>query len=389
MNRLLVFIGLCCVAYYIVGDALQGGFTFFGHALPILALALVVIFYRSLRARLATMTKKLEDIADEMDANAKAGDEERARGKSRVDGVGAMDGSAEIRLSPTKEGAPPDGVFMDDKGNVSIRLAALPGEEDRKQFAGDPKKTHLVHELLKVPHEERDKQWYRTFLDNVADANFYCDESSQPVDGPDGFPYLSLASPEPGKIYQAWVIRHILPNLLDHGFGVVINSHKGRPDWVFSYGDIVNYHIYGAFDAVDERFEARDDAAPAHEMMEKGETVSVGEVSQGLLPSPVRDVLTRFLEAHQVSPKVLLMNRAPRPETRRKGGLSLVFPLPAGASEDDALLGYVTRALPWFLPRHFSVLWVREEDNWHFFDLRQAAQKRSSTEGCVEKPQGD
>jgi hypothetical protein len=144
MYRLLVFIGLCCVTYYIVGDALQGGFTFFGHALPILALALLALFYRPISARLATMTEKLEDIAGEMDVGAKVGDEEEARETPRVDGVGAMDGSAEIRLSPTKEGAPPDGVFMDDKGNVSIRLAALSGEKDRKQFAGDPKKTHLI-----------------------------------------------------------------------------------------------------------------------------------------------------------------------------------------------------------------------------------------------------
>ena len=356
MNRFLIFIGLSGLTYFFVRDALQGELTLFGHTLPVLALALLVLFHKPINAKLAAMSKKLNDVADEMDASAGA------------NGAGGAKASAGIRLSPTKEGDPPDGVFVDDKGKVSISLAALPGEEDRKRFAGDPKKSHLVAELLEVSHEKRDEQWRKTFLDNVADVNFTCDFSSQPIDGPDGFPYFSLNSPEPNKMFQAWVIRHIVPNLLDHGYGVVINVGKEQPDWVLTYGDIVNFYLQGTFDAVDERFEPHD-GAPVREIMEKGEKVSVGEVSEALLPPPVRAILTRFLKAYRIPPKAFLMHRNPNPESGRKGGLSLVFPLPPDADESDETLGYVTRALPWFLPRHYSILWMRDDGSLKFFDL--------------------
>jgi hypothetical protein len=253
-----------------------------------------------------------------------------------------------------------------DNGYCSIAMDLKPGDDpERLKFAGDPDKSLLVWALLRTPPDERDEQWHKKFLDNVADANFRCD-SEQPIDGPDGFPYLSLSSPETGKPFQVFVIRHIVPNLLNNGCGVVINVGKGNPDAVFTYGDIVNYYLHGAFDAVDDRFEVYDDDAPNEEKF-GDQKIQVSDPSEQILPPPLRLFLRRFLHAYRLPPKVMLMNRAPNPEAGRKGGLSLVFPFTPEANKDAEVSQYVCRALPWFLPRHYSVIWMYEGDS--FFDL--------------------
>jgi hypothetical protein len=68
MNRLLLFIGLSGITYYFAQDALQSGLTFFGHVLPVLALALLAVFQKPINARFAAMADKLNGIADKVDA---------------------------------------------------------------------------------------------------------------------------------------------------------------------------------------------------------------------------------------------------------------------------------------------------------------------------------
>ena len=261
---------------------------------------------------------------------------------------------------PTGEKGTVEKLFSD--GKAYVRFDPKPGEPDKRMYAGSPEKTHALAELLQVPPQDRDAQWNKAFFDNVADANLRGD-FEQPIIGPDSFPYFRLSSPEPNKLYKAWVIRHILPNLLEHGYGVAINLEKGEPDWVFSYGDIVNYAVYGAFDARDDQFEAYDDSAQSEEIPE-GETVQIGAPSPQLLPPPVRAMLRRFLEAHDFPAKAMLMNRGANPQAGRKGGLSLVFPIPQNIEPDSEMAQYVFRALPWFLPRHYTVVWMREDERF-------------------------
>ena len=260
---------------------------------------------------------------------------------------------------PTGEKGTVEKLFSD--GKAYVRFDPKPGEPDERLYSGSPEKTLALAELLRVPLRDRGEQWSKAFFDNVVDANLCGD--FEPIIGPDGFPYFRFSLPEPNKPCQAWVIRHVLPNLLEHGYGVAINPDKDEPDWVFSYGDIVNYAVYGAFDARDGRFEVYDDNVLRGEFAE-GETIQVGAPSPQLLPPPVRANLRRFLEAHDCLPKVMLMNRKADPQTGRKGGLSLVFPIPRNIDLESKAAQYISRALPWFLPRHYSVVWMQESEDF-------------------------
>ena len=273
---------------------------------------------------------------------------------------------AELRVElPTGEKGTVESITHD-----GLLRVTLDGNEDKQKYMGDPEKTEIVYGLLGVPHEERDDQWGEALLANLADANMDGGSSSRPVEmeGPDGFPYICLSSPEPNKVYRAWVIRHILPNLLEDTCGVVINPGKGQPDWVLSFGDIVNFHLNGAFRTDDDRFDKFDDCAPASEEVgEGGESVLEGDPSPDMLPPQVRAVLRRFLEAYDFPPKVKLMHREAKPEAGRKGGLSLIFPFTEKNEQDAKTIQYVSRAVRWFLPRHYSVLWMRGDEG--FYDL--------------------
>jgi len=257
-----------------------------------------------------------------------------------------------------------------DGKTVQVMLDPKPGEEDLRQYAGDPEKTEIVHELLKIPPKERDAQWEEAVLASLPDANMDGGNGAQPVKikGPDGLPYIRLDSPKLNIPYRSWVIRHILPNVLNNDCGVVINLEKEEPDWVLSYGDLVNIYLNGKYKHDDERFEKYGTDAPNEEVMAGGETVSEGEPSDIILPAQVRGALRRFLEAYGFPAKVKLMQRPPDLEAGRRGGLSLVFTFTDEIMQnEEEKLQYVSRAISWYLPRYYSVLWTKDGEN--FVDL--------------------
>ena len=247
-------------------------------------------------------------------------------------------------------------------GRTHLRFDSKPDKPSMSLYPGSSEKTRVLRELLRVPLPDRGGQWVRALFNNVVDARL-CGDFERPITGPDGFPYFRLSSSEPNEPSQAKVIRYILPYLLEHGYGVALDPDKGDPDWVFSYGDIVNCAVYGALDARDDQFEADDDDVLSSELA-KGRTGRVGTPSSQLLPPPVRTNLRRFLEAHGFSPRIMLMDRKPDPQSGRKGGLSLVFPIPQMIEPNSEMAQYVFRAVSWFLPRHYTVAWMREDEKF-------------------------
>ncbi len=224
-------------------------------------------------------------------------------------------------------------------------------EEPTKQteetpYYGDLSKTSILNELIKTPREQRDDKWNAKFLENVADASFICG-NPQVIEGPDGFPYFQLNIPEPNKKFQCFVIKHMKDDfLLEKGFGVAINPLKGQPDWVFSYGDIVNYHISNEFYTKSENSDL-----PDQEIIKEKEEVLIGQPSETVLPIQTRIVIRDFLKNLGINDtKLLLMNR------RKPGGYQqeLVFNLTPDKFEKKEHYEGVMKSIAWYLPRHYS-----------------------------------
>lgn len=224
-----------------------------------------------------------------------------------------------------------------------------------EQYAGDLEKTQALADLFKTPKDARDGDWMKSFYANVADASF-ASVSPQVMTGPDGFPYFVLNIPESGKEFQCFVITHMLKDLIQMGVGVVIEPGEGRPQWVFSYGDLLGLLIKGDFEPFKNEFSAPPGFSS--EVVENREQVLIGAPSEAFYPKAGREVLKRFIEAQGVSdPKLLLMDRKKGDNLQRE----LVFDLDdkkAGSHEKArALLGWIS----WFLPRGYGYCAVNHE----------------------------
>src|SRR5690606_2988269 len=88
--------------------------------------------------------------------------------------------------------------------------------------------------------------WRDRFLGNIAGANLKLGDPEVILSN-DGFPYVQLQTVKNDESAQAYVIEHQLEVLLEQGIGVVVNAHLEQPDWVFSYGDLVNLKQCGSY----------------------------------------------------------------------------------------------------------------------------------------------
>lgn len=225
-------------------------------------------------------------------------------------------------------------------------------QEEKNGYYGDLEKTAHLTKLFKVPQETRDDIWKSKFLANVAEAGFACG-NPQIIQGPDGFPYFQLETPRPNKAFQTYVIRHIIPDfILEQGIGVVINAHKGQPDWVFTYGDLVNFFIRNEFYTPTVNLNL-----PKQETLQQDEQVLIGQPSEEYLPQKVRHILRQFIEQQGIRDvKIALMSRKYGDEVLQE----LITNLTPEKIGEQLYEGLQTH-LKWFLPDHYSVVAIDDD----------------------------
>ncbi len=224
-------------------------------------------------------------------------------------------------------------------------------------YEGDLLKTQQLFTLFDVAAEQRDEAWRQQVLANLDKASFRSGHP-QVIHGPDEFPYFVLQLPEPGKPFQCYVIEHMKTDfLLEYGLGVVIHPEKQQPDWVLSYGDIVNYHLNGEFYTPPAAHQLM-----AEEVIEQEEKVLTAQPAENYLPAATRKVMRDYLASENIpDPKIFLMLRHLEDGTVVQ---ELVFNMArnlfASGSEHHRLM----QRLGWFLPRHYSILSFDKNDRY-------------------------
>ena len=226
----------------------------------------------------------------------------------------------------------------------------------KQPYLGDLAKTGEIYQLVGTPPADRDEAWNAAFLANLAAASFRCGDP-QVVQGPDGFPYVHLLLPEPGVSFSCYVIERMKDDfLLEQGLGVVIKADDAAPDWVLSYGDILNLHLNQEFYTTAETpfsKKLHDETITAEEK------ALVGQPAETILPLVTRNVLREFLQSHGIAvPKVLLLMRHQQNET--EVSQDLVFNITPKSFADEGTGRAVMQRLTWFLPRHYSIVGMEE-----------------------------
>lgn len=223
-------------------------------------------------------------------------------------------------------------------------------------YSGDLEKTQVIATLLEIPREERSESWVNQFLAALPLAAFRCG-TPQLIAGPDGFPYFQLFVPAPGEEFQSYVMQEMIAGfLIERGYGVVINpgAGAGQPDWVVTYGDILNYHLNGSFFTLDSLF---SNSSNTEEEVSQGEEIMIGQPSETILPVQTRKLLKDFFELNGIQdPKVMLMMRKNGEDLSQ----DLAFNITPERFESEEHYRNMMQTVTWYLPRHYSVVGLDE-----------------------------
>ncbi len=231
----------------------------------------------------------------------------------------------------------------------------------KEPYSGDLSKTNILYHLLSIPKNNRDNKWNEQFLINISEASLRCSDP-QVIIGPDGFPYFQLFLPIPNQEFQCFVIKYMANDfLIKKGLGVVINPNNGNPDWVFSYGDILNYYLKGEFYS-----KINPDIPTKTETLEKEQKVLVGQPSETILPKSTRYHIKQLLIKLGINnPKIFLMHRLD------KGFQELVFNISPDKFKSYEEFENTMKLITWYLPRHYSICAMNEDEKTinNFMDL--------------------
>jgi hypothetical protein len=210
----------------------------------------------------------------------------------------------------------------------------------------DLEKTGELGELFQTPSEQRTDEWRDRFLAAVTEASLISFDP-QVQRGPDSFPYFQLAMPAPGPM-TPFCIAHILDDCLEYGLGAVVfgdAERSGNPEWVFSYGDLLSFSLYGEF------YRPMDATPPAKGA---GGQVLLASPSEEYYPERARKVLGKFLRDvfHHPAPKVgFLVSHELSPRENLVVNLRLEH-YDGDKGKLDAALRYVR----WFVPGHYGLM---------------------------------
>ncbi len=253
------------------------------------------------------------------------------------------------------------GLFDFFKSKTKLAEALVQQKVDRPEC--DISKTQIMVDLFSVTKEERDDNWTKSLYENVITASYACG-NPQIFNGPDGFPYFILRTPEANKPFESFCIQNMKDDfLIDKGLGVVINPNEASVDWVFSYGDIVNLHINK------ELLTKTDNIQIENEMtIQKEEKVLVAQPSESFLPKKARQHLKSFLQSIGIKrPQLMMVCRTIDGHVIQE----LAFNIFREDFQSTEQLNFRLKQISWFLPSHYVVLSLPKKSNFNssFADL--------------------
>jgi hypothetical protein len=220
----------------------------------------------------------------------------------------------------------------------------------------DLEKTQELERLFQVDRSHRDESWHKSFFAAVVDASLACSRP-QVVIGPDQFPYFHLGLPS--GAFEPFCISHILDGALSNVFGACIFSNlesSSTPEYVFSYGDLLSYKLYGTFAGDPVEVNTQPSPALQQEILTEAREILVGQPSEDYLPTSALKALGDFMRQRlgHPEPKIcLILDRQIRPSKNIAINISI-----DDVGGDPNQLQGIFRGISWFLPRNYGLMAV-------------------------------
>lgn len=204
---------------------------------------------------------------------------------------------------------------------------------------------------LQTKEEDRNQAWDEMFFKLLSESNLQI-LAEDPQQGPDGWPYLicetTTQKTDNDRIDSSQKILHWLSQ---RGIGLVVNPKRlPYPDYVFSYGMIWSFRETGYF------IKYQDLKRDSQFVLDKNSNIKTGPPTKQFLPDYVRSIIRDFLRDQTVFDARILMI------STDGENYDLCFSLESLGSPPESEHEGVLEAISWFLPPHYSVAVVSENN---------------------------
>ena len=103
---------------------------------------------------------------------------------------------------------------------------------------------------------------------------------------------LSLRSPEPNIGFEAYSVHNLAETALLNGVGIVLNFTDGQADFVFRYGNLLDYAWHKKLVDLDTKKPVLTEGVEA-----AGQEVMIGSPSESYFPATARKAIKKHLKS--------------------------------------------------------------------------------------------
>lgn len=212
-----------------------------------------------------------------------------------------------------------------------------------------------VEILFEIPLNERNKSWIQEF--NKSIKNYYFDEIIPPTfEDKSGMNYLNLTLSK----QSTTKIDEFIKVSIQKGVGISINGNENEKkfDWLFTYGEILDYYLNGEFysNKISEPFTGIVVDTKIH-----NKEVTIGQPSERFFPEVARIQIKKLLESFGLEEiKIALI------WWRESNRITLAFEIIPEMFQNPThdSLQILLKFIGWFLPNHYDTIFIKGNEEF-------------------------
>jgi hypothetical protein len=212
-----------------------------------------------------------------------------------------------------------------------------------------------MNSICKVSHEKRDHTWTQKFIKSLSYSSLKIDNPKIITDSY-GREYYNLT--QATDTDNGILIKDFITQNIENGLGIAINGNKETSDWIFSYGDILDFHLHREFysDEIINPF-----TGLVKDTIIGNNRLRIGQPSETFFPENARKIVREFLESFGIDPKICLIIWIDEGNE-----LTLTFNIVPQMFEkiDSEQFESLLHHLKWYFPRHYKIASMIENENF-------------------------
>ena len=211
-----------------------------------------------------------------------------------------------------------------------------------------------IKDLFLTPFNQRDHSWILEF-NQALKRHSFTKLNPENIEDEIGMHYLNLSLDNQDNSNN---LEFYVNTCLENGVGISISETKEKSDWIFSYGDLLNYSINGMF------YSGEISQPFAGKVIDKyihNREARIGQPSEKFLPEIARKNIRNFLFTFNLeNVKTALIWWVDN------NSLTLAFNIVPEQflNYKEENLQSLLQFLSWYLPNQYNVIFIRETEDF-------------------------